>query len=516
MKLFRSIATVGGFTMGSRLLGFIRTVLTASYLGATGISDALEIAIKFPSFLRRLFAEGAFNASFVPLFAGCLASERKDSARSVAEEILSIFVCVLLVIVILVEVFMTYIIPIVVPGFAQTPQRLFYAVEFTRITFPFIFFISLTALYSGILNSFDRFAAVASSPMIGNFFIIVTVLSLATVLPTPGHAFSLGVLICGVVQFVWVWVPAMKLGMGLRLIRPRITPQVKKFLIKLGPAAASSGVVQLNILIGMVIASFLPAGGVSYISYADRLNQLPLSVIGTAIGTALLPLLSKQIRSEETEKAHQSQNDALEMALLLTLPATVGLFTLANPLVTVLFERKAFDTFASLQTSYTLMAFSCGLPAYVLIKIFSSCFFARQNTRTPLKAAAIAVVVDVVLSILLIGPLKHVGIGVATATSAWVNACLLGYFLWRRGGFVMSAHLKSIIPKFFGVSLLTGVYLKVTQPLFATWLKGPFFYKSLALGILIASAIVLFFGLARALGAFSFRAFKKKFQRSES
>lgn len=512
MKLFKSIVTVGGFTMASRIFGFVRTILTASYLGATGISDALEVAIKIPSFLRRLFAEGAFNAAFVPLFAAQLAGEGEEAAKSFAEEILSIFICVLLVIVVLVEIFMPVLMPLFVPGFTRTPERLHYAIEFTRVTFPFIFFISLTALYSGILNSFERFAAVASSPMVGNMCIIAVVLGMATYFSTPGHAFALGILLCGVVQFLWVWIPAVRLRMALKLIRPKMTPRVTEFLAKVTPAAASSGVVQINILIGMVIASFLPAGGVSYLSYADRLNQLPLSVVGTAIGTALLPLLTKQIRKGNHQQAIKSQNDALEMALILTLPATLGLFCLAEPLVVVLFERKAFDAVASLATSQTLMAFSWGLPAYVLTKIFSSCFFAYQNTRTPLKAAAIAVAVDIVLSVLMVKPLQHVGIALATAISAWVNASLLGYLLWRKGYFTMTPHLRKVLPRYGVVSLLTGVYLQLMAMILKDQFRETFMVSVTVLSLFILSGIILFFGLAKAFKAINFKELKLKFQ----
>jgi putative peptidoglycan lipid II flippase len=512
MKLFRSIATVGGFTMASRFFGFIRTILTASYLGAGLISDALEIAIKFPSFLRRLFAEGAFNAAFIPFFAGNLAEFGEASAKSLAEEILAFLIFFLLILVILVEIFMGDLMPIVVPGFIKTPERLHYAIEFTRITFPFIFFISLTALYSGILNSFDRFAAVASSPMAGNVAIIAIVLSQATSFPTPGHAFAVSILICGIVQCMWVWLPALKLNMALKIIYPRFTPQVKNFLIRFGPAAASSGVVQVNILIGMVIASYLPAGGVSYIAYADRLNQLPLSVIGTAIGTALLPLLSRQIRSGHHEKALHSQNEALEFAMILTLPATVGLIALAHPMVTVLFERNAFNALASLATSHALMAFAAGLPAYIMIKIFSACFFAHQNTHTPLKAAAIAVVVDIGLSILFIRPFQHVGIGLATAIAAWVNAILLGYLLWKKGYFIIDERLKKIIPKYILVTLFTFLYLKFSVVIFKFWELETAFLKTAILCFIILSGIAFFFLLAKLLGAINFKELKLKFQ----
>lgn len=500
MKLFRSIATVGFYTMASRFFGFIRTILTASYLGAGAISDALEIAIKFPSFLRRLFAEGAFNAAFVPLFAGTLAEDGQEKAKSMAEEILAVFLLTLFILVLLVEIFMGDLIPLLLPGFKKTPERLCYAIAFTRITFPFIFFISLTALYSGILNSLDRFAAVAASPMAGNMAIIATIMAFSSQMQSPGHAFAVGVILCGVIQLLWVWVPALRLGYGLRIIWPRITPAVKGFLVKLGPAAASSGVVQLNILLGMAIASYLPEGGVSYLSYADRLNQLPLSVIGTAIGTAILPLLSRQIRSGRQDTAFTSQNDALEVALFLTLPATVGLMVLAHPLVVGLFQREAFNAHCSTETAHALMAFALGLPAYILSKIFSAFFFAHQNTRTPLKSAVISVGVDLILSILLIGPYGHIGIALATALSAWVNAIIMGFLLIKRGYFVMNPRLKYLLPRYGVVTLVTAFYLQWVKDLFESWLYQGLVMKVSALSFLVASGLLVFFGFARLWG----------------
>lgn len=447
MRLIKSIATVGGFTIGSRLVGFLREVLTASLLGAGPAADALVLAIKLPSFFRRLFAEGAFNAAFVPIFAGLLATNGEKDARSFAEKILTILTCSLLFLVIFVELFLPYILPVILPGFKQTPERLQYAIEFTRITFPFIFFISLTALYSGILNSLDRFAAGASSPMAGNLAIIAVVLSLHDTFQSPGFAFAMGVTACGILQLLWVLIPSWKHGMRLRLRKPSLSPSVRKFFVVMGPAAMGSGVVQINLFIGAFIASWLPTGAISYMNYADRLNQLPLSVIGAAVGTALLPLLSKEIRQGNEERAQFNQSTALEFSLFLVLPAMTGLMCMAPELIKMVFQRGAFSAEDTQATALTLQAFAIGLPAYVMIKVFSSIFFARQDTKTPIITAGIGIIVDIFLSIILMQTLAQVGIALATAAAAWVNAFLLAFILWRQGHLPLTQQLVNYLPK---------------------------------------------------------------------
>ena len=411
MKLLRSIATVGGFTIGSRVTGFCREMLMASLLGAGAVSDAFIIALKLPSVFRRILAEGAMNAAFVPLFSGTLATEGENKAKSLAEEILAILTLISLGLVILIELFLPTLMPVFVPGFRATPERMALAIEFSRITFPFIFLISLTALYSGILNSYEKFAAVASSPMMGNIAIILTVYGLLWGTNMEiGDAFSFGILACGIVQLLWVIIPLARQGIVLSWIKLRWTPQIKKFFKLLAPAAAGSGVIQLSIFIDTLIASLLPTGGVSYIHYADRLSQLPLSVLGTAVGTALLPLLSKQIRAQDFSGARESQNLALEYTLLFTRPATLGLIILAEPLIKLIYEHRAFDSASTLPTARTLMALAAGLPAYILIKIFTTSFFAREDTKTPVMIAVFSVILNIAISLSLLNSLQHVGI----------------------------------------------------------------------------------------------------------
>jgi putative peptidoglycan lipid II flippase len=447
MRLIRSIVTVGVFTIGSRVIGFLRTTLQASLLGAGPMADALVIAIKIPNVLRRMFAEGAFNASFVPIFAGLLAKEGPEKARSYAEEIFSILLLALAILTGIFELLMPHLIPLLVSGFAKTPERMMYTIEFTRITFPFILFISICALFSGILNSLEKFAAAASSPIMGNMAIIATVYAVLPVTSTAGHAFAYGITACGIVQALWVLWPTWRRGMRLRLRVPHFGPEVRKFFMLLGPAALGSGVVQINIFLDMIIASYLPTGSVSYLEYADRLNQLPLSVIGIAIGTALLPMLSKQIRIQDFMLAHKTQNLALEYAMVLAIPSTIGFFVLAYPIAQTIFQHGKLGPADTLEVAYTLMAFSLGLPAYILIKIFSTIFFARENTLTPVIVACAAVIVNLSLNLLLYKPFAHVGLAFSTATSAWFNVAVLAYLLHRPGYLIINDRFKKFLPR---------------------------------------------------------------------
>lgn len=501
MKLIRSIATVGFYTLGSRFFGFIRTTLLAGLLGTGVVADAAALAIKIPSLLRRLFAEGAMNAAFVPTFSKYLTSEGPDSARSYAEEILSLLVFSLSLLVGLGELFMSHLVPLFLPGFSQDPERLSYVIDFTRITFPFILFISLTALYSGVLNSLEKFSAVAASPMVGNIVLILVAFALIEVTPTAGHAFSYGAIACGIIQWVWVWVPSYREGMHLKIRWPTLSPRVKRFFILMGPAAAGSGVVQINIFLDMIIASYLPAGGISFLNYAERLNQLPLSMLGTAVGTALLPLLSKQLKRGEHDAALESQNLALEYAVLFTTPALLGLLLLGSPIVKVLYEHGAFSASDTLETTKTLMALASGLPAYIMIKIFSTSFFAQEDTKTPVLVALASVGANLGLNLLLIKPLAHVGLGIATSLAAWMNAFLLGYLLRKRALFRLNKRLRQFLPRALMSTLLTGVVFWGGAPFLADLAAMGKASQILALVLGLAGGISVFVGFSLLTGA---------------
>ncbi|MBP9828848.1 MAG: murein biosynthesis integral membrane protein MurJ [Proteobacteria bacterium] len=429
MQLGKSIATVGGLTSVSRVFGLLREMLMSHFLGASVVADAFIVAFKFPNFFRRFFAEGAFNAAFVPEFAGILASDGQKKANDLANQVFSWLFFVLCAFVIFVVVFTPFIIHLIAPGFCDTPDRLNYAIEFTRITFPYILFISLAALLSGILNSLDRFAAAAATPVLLNIFMIGALLM---TVEEPGFALCVGVILAGIVQFLWLYFVAQKHGFKLRLQRPLLSPSVSKILKLMLPGAIGAGVMQINIFIDMMLASTLQTGSLSYLYYADRLNQLPLSIFGVAIGTVLLPSLSKALRTGQEQEAISLQEKALSMGLRLSIPAAFGLIVLSYPIIDLIYGHGSFSVLHVQATAPALAAFAVGLPAYTLSKVFTTGFFAKQNTKTPLKIGMITVGCNLILNLLLIGPFLHVGMALATGIAAWVQAGLLAWKLSQK------------------------------------------------------------------------------------
>lgn len=431
MSLVKPTATIGFYTLISRVLGFLRDVTIASGLGAGMLSDAFFVAFKLPNFLRRLFAEGAFNSAFVPLFAGMLATEGEEKAKQFASEAMSFLVLILLIVTGVFIAAMPWLMYILAPGFIGDPQKYELTVLLTRITFPYILFISLVSLLGGILNSRDKFAAVAATPIIMNLCLIIIPTLVEGITPTLAHGLAVAVMVSGIMQWLWLVHFASKQNMLPKLVRPRLTPDVKRLLVLIAPAAMGAGVAQINLLIDLIIASQF-GSGVSYLYYADRLNELPLAVIGIAVGTALLPLLSKQIREGNHEKANATQIHAIELALFLSLPAALALFTLAEPIITVVYQRGAFTPADTVATYTTLMAFAVGLPAFVLIKILAPGFYAHQDTKTPFKIATLCIVINLAFNLILMGPFKWVGMAMATTIAGWVNVALMAHTLKKR------------------------------------------------------------------------------------
>ena len=442
MSLARGVATVGGYTLASRVLGFLRDMLTAAYLGAGPVADAFLVAFKLPNFFRRLFAEGAFNSAFVPIFAGMVARDGRVAARVFAEDAMAVLLAVLLALTILAEAAMPHLVALIAPGFRDEPGKLALAVDFTRITFPYLLFISLVSLQGGVLNGIERFAAVAATPILLNLCLIGGLVFLTPLLGSAGPALAWSVAIAGVAQFLWLAAACGREGMALRLPLPRLTPEVRRLGRLMLPAALGSGAVQVNLLVDVMIASLLPTGAISYLYFADRVYELPLAVIGIAIGTALLPLLARQIRLGDDAAAGETQNRALEAAMVLTLPATAALLVLAEPIIVVLFQRGAFDAAVSTATAAALVAYACGLPAYVLIKVLTPGFYAREDTGTPVRIAVACVALNTLAALALMRVLGHVGIALATALSAWVNCALLARGLVARGALRADARLR--------------------------------------------------------------------------
>ncbi len=510
MKLYRAFATVGALTMISRVLGFARDVMIAGVLGAGPVADAFFAAFRLPNLFRRLFAEGAFNSAFVPLFSGKLEREGEGAARRFAEEAMSALFFVLLAITILAQIFMSWLTFALAPGFIEDRDKFDLAVALSRITFPYLLCMSLVALLSGVLNALDRFAAAAAAPIILNIVLIaVLVVAILTAQPREaGFLLAWGVAAAGFLQlFALAWA-ARRAGMMPGLRWPRITPNVKR-LVALGiPGVISGGITQINIMIGTMIAS-LQAGAITYLYFADRVYQLPLGVVGIAIGVVLLPSISRQLKAGDMSGVMDSQNRSVEFAMLLTVPAALALFAVPEPIVRVLFEYGAFTAQDTQNVAWALAAFAVGLPAFVLIKVFSPAYFAREDTRTPMIYAGISVVVNIALSLILFFSFKeagiapHIGIAIATTVAGWVNVLLLWGTLVARGDYEADALLRRTLPRVAASSVAMAVVVFGLAELLAPQFEngaGRLMQAGALLG-LVTAGLLVYGALAQLTGA---------------
>ena len=513
MALLRFTATVGGYTMLSRVLGFLRDILIASLLAAGPAADAFFVAFRFPNMFRRLVGEGAFAAAFVPLFAGRLEQHGRQAAILFAEQSLTVLLWAMLVVLVLAEITMPWLMVAIAPGFTGAQFDL--AVQLTRLTFPYLLFMALVALLGGVLNATYRFAAPAAAPILLNVVLIGALLGAGHLLATPAHVLAWAVAAAGIGQFLWLIIAVWRADITLYLPRPRLTPGVRALLRLMLPGALGAGVHQINLLVSTVIASF-QAGAVSYLYYADRITQLPLGVIGVAIGVALLPLLSRQLRAGAAGAAMDSQNRALELAMLFTLPATAALIAIPIPIVSVLFERGAFGPTESQATALALAAFAAGLPAYVLVKILSPGFFAREDMVTPVRIAVAAMAGNIVLCLALVRPLGHVGIALATACASWLNAGLLAIVLRRRGHLVIDDRLRRRLPRVTLASIALGLAIGLGALGLRGLFAGSLGERVSALALLVVGGLVLFVILVQATGGARYADLKSMMQRSPS
>lgn len=477
MMFLRSALTVSSLTGISRISGLIRDMLLAAFLGAGPLSDAFLVALKLPNFFRRLFAEGAFNAAFVPFFARLFTQNGLQKALLEAEQVLVILLLSLTGFVALVELTLPWLMYVIAPGFADDADLFGLTLSLTRIMFPYILLISLGAFYAGLLNTVGRFSAAAASPILLNIFMIGALVASQYTTLSPVYLLAWGVLAAGFAQLFWLQGAARKENLTLHLKKPAMTPAVSHVLKTMAPGAIGAGVMQINLLVDVMLASFLPSGAISFLFYADRFNQLPLAMIGIALSTALLPLLSKHIQKEEFDKAHDVQNRALEYALLLTLPAALALIALAPCLIQVLFQRKNFGLYETEQTAQVLAAFSTGLPAYVGVKIFATSFFARYDTKTPMRIAVICMITNIVLNLILMYFFAHVGIALATALSSWLNFLLLGIKLRKEGAFSVDRRLKERFIRIVAASMCLFVFLSLWQKTLTPFANTSLFWQ---------------------------------------
>lgn len=513
IRLIAGFLTVGVWTLLSRILGFVRDILIAAFLGASPVAEAFLIAFALPNMFRRFFAEGAFNMAFVPMFSKKL--ETGDDPAGFARDAFSGLATILIGLTVAAQVFMPWLVLAMAGGFADD-GRLALAVDYGRIAFVYILFISLAALASGLLNATGRFAAAAAAPVLLNI-VLVGAMVLAHysgdgMAETFGRYLAWGVPVAGVAQLALVWVAARRAGFALIPRLPRMTPELKRLAVIAAPAMLAGGVVQINLLVGRQVASFYD-GAIAWLSYADRLYQLPLGVVAIALGVVLLPDLSRKLATGDADGGREAFNRASELALALTIPAAVALMVIPVPLVSVLFERGAFTSDDTAATALAVMVYGLGLPAFVLQKALQPLYFAREDTKRPFYFAVVAMVVNAVVAVGLSLQVGYIAAAIATTLAGWVMVWLLWRGSRQMGDAArFDARFKHRIWRIIFASGLMAGLLMV-----AVLLVGPALglahVRYAALAFIVAVGILGYFGLGQLLGAFRLAEFRAALRR---
>ncbi|SMY06030.1 murein biosynthesis integral membrane protein MurJ [Flavimaricola marinus] len=518
ISLIRGFVTVGVWTLMSRVLGFVRDIMIAAYLGAGPVAEAFLIAFSLPNMFRRFFAEGAFNMAFVPMFAKKL--ETGDDAEGFAQDAFTGMTVLLSVFTVLGVAFMPWLVWAMASGYAGD-ERFTLAVEFGRLAFPYILFISLAALISGVLNATGRFLAAAAAPVLLNVIFVGAMLVGAWYYPVIpeaglrqviGNSLAYAVPLGGIAQLALVWWAASRAGFTFRPRRPRMTPELKRLAIIAAPAALAGGVVQINLLIGRQVASYFD-GAVAWLSYADRLYQLPLGVVGIAIGVVLLPDLSRRLGAGDTAGGRDALNRAGELSLALTVPAAVALFVIPVPLVSVLFQRGAFSADDVAATALVVAVYGMGLPAFVLQKTLQPLFFARSDTKRPFYYAVAAMVINAGLAVGLSPSIGYIAAALGTTLAGWAMVAMLWIGSRQMGdAATLDARFKRRIWRILLASGVMGVVLWWLAVLMTPVLGAPTI-RYAALAILVAAGMVSYFLAGHFLGAFRLSEFKRALRR---
>ena len=506
MNLLSSASVFGFYTLISRLLGYLRDILIASFLGASIYADAFFVAFRLPNTFRRLFAEGVFNAAFIPSYAKANL-ENKTEGKKFADDVLNLLIITLLGIVFLVEIFTPAIVYLIAPGFYEESEKFDLAIQLTRITFPFLFFVSLSSFFSGILNTNNKFAAAAAAPIILNIFLILSLLISYFLDQNFGLNLSYAVTSAGLFQLLFLIFNTKKYYKPTVQFKIKVTAKVKFFLKKLLPSIFSSGVTQINILIGTIIASF-EAGAVSYLYYADRIYQINLAIAGIAIGTVALPELTKKIKIENWNEVYKIQNRSLELCLLLSVPACFGLIIASKEITNALFGYGSFLEKDVILTATALKYFGYGVPAFALIKVLSNFFFARDNTRTPFYVSAFSVVLNVLISVIYFKKIGFVIIPIATSIATWSAVLIYAVLLIKLKYFNKKDFFFINIVKILISTLFMSLGLYYLLGFFEDKLIYSNYYKSFYLIMIIILVTATYLLLARLLGVFKIKNFK--------
>ena len=500
MNLYKAIGSIGGLTMVSRVLGFVRDMIGSRLLGASHANDAFNLAFLLPNIFRRLFAEGAFSSGFVPLFSRRLQSGGEREAERFSNDILAVFMPALLAVTVVFLIAMPSVMLLVAADYQKVPGKFDLAVELTRYTFPYLLFISMVALLSGVLNSLMKFAIAAFAPALLNIALIVALLLAPRDKIEIVRYMAIAVLVGGLFQFALCWIAVRRAGIRLHFGRPRMTPAVRELVVLILPATAAAGVYQISQLFYGYFSTRLGEGALTNLSYADRLNQLPLSIIGTALGVAILPAISRAIERKADAEAADVQARAFDLAMLLTLPATLALAVASGPIIGALYQGGEYSVESARITANILAILVTGLPAYVLVKVLTPAFYARKDVKTPVRIAMSVLAGGIVANFILIEYLGIYSLATVTSVSAWINFALLFVILYMRGHFRMPGWLvgrvtKQLIAAGAMAAALFGVKL-VTADLFF----GSAIERVIGLGALVGTGGVVYFAVAWIIG----------------
>ena len=506
MNLLSSASIFSFYTLISRLLGYVRDILIAIFLGASIFADAFFVAFRLPNTFRRLFAEGTFNAAFIPSYTSAKIKNKK-TGKVFADDVLSFLALILILIVTIAEIFTPFLVYLIAPGFIDDNAKFSLAVEFTRITFPFLLFVSLSSFFSGILNTNNKFAAAASAPIILNVVLIISILTSYSLNLNIAKQLSYGVTIAGLVQLIFL------VYFTIEFYRPKIklcfkiTNKIKSFFKKLLPSIFSSGVTQINILVGTIIASF-QSSAVSYLYYAERVYQINLAIAGIAVGTVSLPVLSKAFKSKNFSKVLSIQNKAIQLSLLLSFPASFGLIIASEEIVNGLFGYGSFSPQDVKMTAEALKYFGYGVIAFSLVKILSNFFFARDNTKTPFYISSFIVFLNVVISLSFFDQIGFLIIPIATSISTWVGVFIFIYLLKKRNYIHFKKQLFSSAFKTFISTLIMSFLLMLTLEKYSSYLSYSYTYKSIYLLIIVGFVEIVYLLSCYLLGLIKIKNYK--------
>ena len=509
MNLVKSTGTFGFYTIISRLLGYLRDVLIAIFLGASSFADVFFVAFRIPNTFRRLFAEGTFNAAFVPSYTSELV-KGKSRSNKFANEIFNLLFLGLLLLVLVIEIFMPAFVSLIAPGFKENNEKIQLVVDLTRITFPFVMFVSLSSFFAAILNSHNKFAAASAAPIILNLVLIGILIFGKYLNDEIIYYLSYGVSMAGFLQLVFLYKFIKQYYFVKFNFKIRINKKVKDFFKKLLPSIFSSGVTQINILVGTIIASY-QASAVSYLYYADRIYQINLAIAGIAIGVVILPQLSKHVLSKKKNKILLIQNKALELSMFLSLPASVALLIASEEIVSALFGYGSFDEKAIINSAKALYYFGLGLPAFVLIKVFSTFFFANNDTKTPFYISFVSVILNIIISVSFFKSVGFIIIPIATSISSWFNSIFLFIYLKKRDLFTFN---KVFFVKFFKItfaSIIMGIFFKYLTLIFENFLAYDYHYKLLFLILSVLLGLVLYLSVSFFIKAFNYKDLQLKY-----